>query len=46
MCVTPKKVLYPSQWRRKSAVECSGEGLLCTTRGDSLRVAQVMLLRG
>ena len=46
MYVTPKKVLYPRQWRRKSTVECSGQGLLCTTRGDSLRVAQVMLLRG
>ena len=39
-------MLFPSQWRIESAVEGSGEGVLCATRGDSLRVAQVMWLRG
>ena len=46
MCVTPKKVLYPRQWRTECPSERFVEGEGCTTRGDSLRVAQVMLLGG
>lgn len=46
MCVTPKKVLYPSQWRTECPPERFVEGVGCATRGDSLRVAQVMWLRG
>ena len=46
MCVTPKKVLYPSQWRTECPPERFVEGVGCATRGNSLRVAQVMWLRG
>ena len=36
----------PSQWRTECPPERFVEGEGCTTRGDSLRVAQVMWLRG
>ena len=40
-----QEVLYPSQWRTECPPERFVEGLLRATRGDSLRVAQVMCLR-
>lgn len=36
----------PRQWRTECPPERFVEGEGCTTRGDSLRVAQVMLLGG
>ena len=36
----------PRQWRTECPPERFVEGVGCATRGDSLRVAQVMLLRG
>ena len=45
-CFAAKPVLFPSQWCTECPPERFVEGEGCTTRGDSLRAAQVMLLGG
>ena len=40
------KIFFPSQWCTECPPERFVEGVGCATRGDSLRVAQVMWLRG